>query len=118
MIRFRQKTFSPALIPLAARLLTPTNALLVGTTGASMWQSKNQAEEAEKQAEETKAALDRQTKALNKIAKEAKANPEAAQQVVQQKQMSERIKLFAAIPPGAIKNIGGFAKDLWKTQKG
>ena len=30
-------------------------------------------------------ALDRQTKALNKIAKEAKNNPELAEQVVRQK---------------------------------
>lgn len=116
MIRFRQKNF---VAPLVAGLLTPTNALLAGTTGLSMWQSKNQAEEQEKQAEETQAALDRQTKALNKIAKQAKNNPEVAQQVVQQKQMSEtRIKLFAALPPpSTMKNLGGFAKDLWKTQK-
>ena len=111
MIRFRQKNFIAPLMP-----------ILMGAgivqSGVQMKQSAEQAEEAEKQAEETKAALDRQTKALNKIAKEAKANPEAAQQVVQQKQMSERIKLFAAIPAGAVKNLGGFAKDLWKTQKG
>jgi len=100
MIRFRQKNF---VAPLVAGLLTPTNALLAGTAGLSMWQSKNQAEEQVKQAEETKAALDRQTKALNKIAKEAKSNPEIAQHVVQQKQMSKKVKLFAAIPAGAIK---------------
>lgn len=110
MIRFRQKNFV-AWMPL----------LMGGSmvqTGVQMKQANDQAEEAEKQAEETKAALDRQTKALNKIAKEAKSNPELAQQVVQQKQMSERIKLFAAIPPGTTKNLGGFAKDMWKTQKG
>jgi hypothetical protein len=84
-----------------------------------MVQSSKQSEEAEQQAKDTQAALDRQTKALNRIAKQAKNNPEVAQQVAQQKQMSDtRIKLFAAIPPGTIKNIGGFAKDLWKTQKG
>lgn len=111
MIRFRQKNFVAPIMP-----------LLMGAgivqSGVQMKQSAEQAEEAEKKAEETKAALDRQTKALNKIAKEAKANPEAAQQVVQQKQMSERIKLFASIPAGAVKNVTGFAKDLWKTQKG
>ena len=112
MIRFRQKNFVAPIMP-----------LLMGAgivqSGVQMKQSAEQAEEAEKQAEETKAALDRQTKALNKIAKEAKSNPEVAQQVAQQKQMSDtRIKLFAAIPAGAMKNIGGFAKDLWKTQKG
>ena len=112
MIRFRQKNFVAPLMP-----------ILMGAgivqSGVQMKQSAEQAEEAEKQAEETKAALDRQTKALNKIAKEAKSNPEVAQQVAQQKQMSDtRIKLFAAIPAGAMKNIGGFAKDLWKTQKG
>ena len=112
MIRFRQKNFVAPIMP-----------LLMGAgivqTGVQMKQANEQAEEAEKQAEETKAALDRQTKALNKIAKEAKSNPEVAQQVAQQKQMSDtRIKLFAAIPAGAMKNIGGFAKDLWKTQKG
>lgn len=109
MIRFRQKNFVAPLMP-----------ILMGTgivqTGVQMKQSNEQAEEAERQAEETKAALDRQTKALNKIAKEAKNNPEAAQRIVQQKQMSERIKLFAAIPAGAVKNVAGFAKDLWKTQ--
>ena len=111
MIRFRQKNFV-AWMPL----------LMGGSmvqTGMQMKESKEQAEEADKQAEETKAALDRQTKALNKIAKEAKSNPEVAQQVAQQKQMSEtRIKLFAAISPGTVKNVTGFAKDLWKTQKG
>ena len=96
--------------------------LLYGTgivqTGVQMKQSSDQAEEAEKQAEETKAALDRQTKALNKIAKEAKDNPQVAQQVVQQKQMSEtRVKLFAApINAGTLNNIKGFAQDIWKTQ--
>ena len=111
MIRFRQKNFVAWLMP----------ALMGGSmvqTGIQMKEANKQAEDAEKQAEETKAALDRQTKALNKIAKEAKSNPELSQQIVQQKQMSERIKLFAAIPPGTMKNLGGFAKDLWKTQKG
>ena len=81
MIRFRQKNFVAPLMP-----------ILMGAgivqSGVQMKQSAEQAEEAEKQAEETKAALDRQTKALNKIAKEAKNNPEAAQRIVQQKQMS------------------------------
>ena len=110
MIRFRQKNFV-AWMPL----------LMGGSmiqSGVQMKDSAKQAEEAERQAEETKAALDRQTKALNKIAKEAKSNPEIAKQVVQQKQMSERIKLFATISPGTMKNLGGFAKDLWKTQQG
>ena len=115
MIRFRQKNF---VAPIVASLLTPTNALLAGTSILGMKQSSDQAKEAEKQAEETQAALDRQTKVLNKIAKEAKSNPELAQKVVQQKQMSERIKLFAAIPAGTVKNVTGFAKDLLKTQKG
>ena len=114
MIRFRQKTFTPALL---AGLLTPGNALIAGTSIAGMKQSADQAEEQEKQAEETKAALDRQTKALNKIAKEAKNNPEVAEQVVRQKQMSDtRIKLFAAINPGTLNNLKGFASDIWKTQ--
>ena len=110
MIRFRQKQFGWFM------------PLLYGTgivqTGVQMKQSSDQAEEAEKQAEETKAALDRQTKALNKIAKEAKDNPQVAQQVVQQKQMSEtRVKLFAApINAGTLNNIKGFAQDIWKTQ--
>lgn len=108
MIRFRQKNFVGWMIP-----------TMIGTTGLSMWQSKKQSDEAERQAEETQAALDRQTKALNRIAKEAKTNPELSQEVVQQKQMSDtRIKLFTAIPAGAMKNVTGFAKDLWKTQKG
>jgi hypothetical protein len=107
MIRFRQKNFVGWMIP-----------TMIGTTGLTMWQTHEQGKEQEKQSEETQAALDRQTKALNKIAKEAKSNPELAQQVVQQKQMSERIKLFAAIPSGTMKNLGGFAKDMWKTQKG
>lgn len=111
MIRFRQKNFVGWMIP-----------TMIGTTGLSFWQTHQQGKEQEKQAEETKAALDRQTKALNKIAKEAKNNPELAQQVVAQKQMSsegkERVRLFAAIPPGTIKNVTGFAKDIWKTQKG
>lgn len=99
MIRFRQKEFI-AWLPIL--------------TGASLIQGGKQAKEAEEQAEKTKAALDRQTKALNNIAKEAKNNPEIAQQVLQQKQMS-RIKLFAAVNP---KLLGGFAQDVWKTQKG
>ena len=108
MIRFRQKNFVGWMIP-----------AMIGTTGAQMWQSSKQSEEAEEQARETQAALDRQTRALNKLAKEAKNNPELSQQVVQQKQMSDtRIKLFAAVSPGLAKNLGGFAKDLWSTQKG
>lgn len=105
MIRFRQKNF------IAWMPLLMGGSLVQG--GIQMKESAKQAEEAEKQAEETQAALDRQTKALNKIAKEAKENPELAQRVIQQKQMS-RVKLFATIPP----NITGFAKDMWKTQKG
>ena len=113
MIRFRQKMFTPAaLLPMLA------NGAMIGGTVLNLKQGADQAKEAEEQAQKTQAALDRQTKALNKIAKEAKSNPEIAQQVVQQKQMSERIKLFAAIPAGAVKNVTGFAKDLWKTQKG
>ena len=114
MIRFRQKEF---IAPFVAGLLTPTNLLIGGTTALSLKQGADQAKEAEEQAEQTKAALDRQTKALNRIAKEAKNNPELAQQVVAQKNMS-RIKLFAAINPSTLKNISGFAKDVWKTQKG
>lgn len=115
MIRFRQKMFTPAaLLPMLA------NGAMIGGTVLSLKQGADQAKEAEEQAKKTQEALDRQTKALNKIAKEAKSNPEIAQQVVQQKQMSEtRIKLFASLPPpNTIKNLGGFAKDLWKTQKG
>ena len=113
MIRFRQKMFTPAaLLPMLF------NGAMIGGTALSLKQGADQAKEAEEQAQKTQEALDRQTKALNKIAKEAKSNPEVAQQVAQQKQMSERIKLFAAIPAGTMKNIGGFAKDLWKTQKG
>ena len=107
MIRFRQKNFVGWMIP-----------TMIGTTGLTMWQTHSQGKEQEKQSEETQKALDRQTKALNKIAKEAKNNPEIAQSVVQQKQMSDtRIKLFAAPSPGLVKNVTGFAKDLWKTQK-
>jgi len=45
MIRFRQKTFTPALL---AGLLTPGNALIAGTSVLGMKQSADQAEEAEK----------------------------------------------------------------------
>ena len=113
MIRFRQKNF------IAWMPLLMGGSLIQG--GLQMKESSDQAKEQEKQAEETKAALDRQTKALNKIAKEAKSNPELAQQILQQKQMSDgenRIKLFASVSPGTVKNITGFAKDLWQTQKG
>ena len=121
MIRFRQKNF---IAPLAAlgmgsSAMGALNLGMAGTSLIGMKQSADQAKDAERQAEEQKEAIERQTKALNKIAREAKKNPELAQKVVQQKQMSEtRIKLFAAIPPGTVKNLGGFAKDLWKTQKG
>ena len=71
MIRFRQKNF------IAWMPLLMGGSLVQG--GIQMKESAKQAEEAEKQAEETQAALDRQTKALNKIAKEAKENPELAQ---------------------------------------
>lgn len=119
MIRFRQKMFFAPLAALGMGSST-MGALNLGMAGTSLYgmkQSSDQAEEAEKQAKETQEALDRQTQALNKIAKEAKLNPELARRVVQQKQMSStRVKLFAA-SPGMIKNLTGFAKDMWGTQK-
>lgn len=111
MIKFRQKNFFlPALV----------NGALIGGTFLGLKQGADQARDAERQSQETQEALDRQTRALNKIAKEARNNPQIARQVVEQKQMSdtERIKLFAAPNPGLVKNVTGFAKDLWGTQKG
>lgn len=94
MIVYRQKLFwGPAL-----------NVGMTALTGAGLIQGHNQGKEAEKQAEETQAAIDRQTKALNKIAKEASKNPAVAQQVVAQKSFASPVL--------------GFAKDLWKTQRG
>lgn len=111
MIKYRQKKFA---IPAAVIAGANIAGTAVGLAG--MKQSADQAKEAEEQAEEQKAALDRQTKALNKIAKAAKNNPEVARQVMEQKQMS--ITRLFAIPAGMAKNVAGFAKDIWKTQKG
>ena len=110
MIRFKQKEFIAWMVPLTIAGL--------GQGAIQMKQANDQAQEAERQAQETQKALDRQTKALNKIASEAKKTPDIAQQVAQQKQMSDtRIKLFAA-PAGLANNVKGFAKDLFKINKG
>jgi len=100
MIVYRQKLFW------GAALKAGMNIGIAGLTAAGLIQGHNQGKEAEKQAEETKAAMDRQTKALNRIAREASKNPAVAQQVLAQKS-------FASASP-----ILGFAKDLWKTQRG
>lgn len=101
MIIFKQKKFAIPAIAMGALNAAGTVAAVAG-----MKQSADQAKEAEEQAEKQREAIEKQTKALNKIAKEAKSNPEVADKVQ---------KEFAVTP--LIKNVAGFAKDVWGTQK-
>lgn len=86
------------------------NAASAVGMGASLKQGSDQMKQAEAQAQEQAAQNEKITKALNKIAKSASNNPQAAQQaaeVMGQKQ-------FAAINPSFMRNAKGFAKDIGK----
>ena len=87
MIKFRQKVFFwPA-------------ALMVGTTGLSMAQASSQAKESEEQAEETQELMRAQNKKLDKIAKAAQSNPQAAADAAQV------LKQYSAVPMGVMRTL-------------
>lgn len=99
MIVLRQKNFW---VGLAA------NVAMGAMTAAGLKQGSDQMKQQEEMAEQQKRENARITKALNKVAENAKNNPAAAQQaaqVVGQKQ-------FAIVNPKTVKNISQFGKDL------
>lgn len=99
MIIHRQKNFFWGLA---------ANVAMGAMTAGQLKQGSDQMKQQEEMAEQQKIENARITKALNKVAENAKNNPAAAQQaaqVVGQKQ-------FAMINPKTVKNIGQFGKDL------
>lgn len=102
MIKFRQKEFFWGA------------ALNIGLTGASLLQGGSQMKQAQEQAEQAEEQNRKMTRALNKIAENAKNNPQAAQQaqeIMQQKQYA-RVNLSGLT--ATIKNAKGLAKDVGK----
>lgn len=111
MIKFRQKNFAwPALATLG-------NAAMIGGTAWSIKQGSDQAKQAERHQQE---AIEQQrvenaklTKALDKIAKEAAKNPQAA---VAASDLVRQNKTFA-IPASVTKAAGGFFKNIGQFAK-
>lgn len=111
----------PGLLAAAAGNGALAGALSIGgtaLTAGSMIQAHNQGKEAEAQAEAQEKAMQQQTKALNKIAENAKNNPMASMQAAQvmQKGYSESIlsrRMFTT-PPGMWQNLKGLGRDIWK----
>lgn len=103
MIKFKQKIyFLPALGAIA-------NGVMIGGTALSLKQGADQSREMKEQAEAQEEQNKEITAALNRIAKQAEKNPQAAAQaaeVMKQKQ-------YANIG-SVLKNVGGFVKDLGK----
>lgn len=103
MIKFKQKIyFLPALGAIA-------NGVMIGGTALSLKQGADQSREMKEQAEAQEEQNEEITAALNRIAKQAEKNPQAAAQaaeVMKQKQ-------YANIG-SVLKNVGGFVKDLGK----
>lgn len=105
MIKFRQKEFIAPVLALAGKgLMAAGNAAMIGSIVQGVQQSKDQAKYAEQQ-EEQNAQI---TKALNRVAKAAENNPQAAQQVADI--MSQR--QYSFISPGVIKGAKGLVKDV------
>lgn len=103
MIKFRQKEFvAPVLGLLTSSGLG--NALMAGSIIQGVGQAKKQAELEEEQAQRDA----KMTKALNKIAENAKNNPVAMNEAASI--MSQR--QYAFINPNVVRNAKGFVKDV------
>lgn len=117
MIKFRQKEFiAPALAALGGKamagLSVAGNAAMIG----GIFQGASQMKQAEEHAAQAEEQNRKMTKALNKIAENAKNNPQAAQQaadIVGQKQFT-RINLGKVFNKKNIQNAKGLAKDVGK----
>lgn len=111
MIKFRQKEFFWGMALNAAGAIG---------TGLSLKQGSNQMKQAEEQAAQAEEQNRKMTKALNKIAENAKNNPQAAQQaadVMGQKQFAQInfAKLTATLKNNkTLGNAKGLAKDVGK----
>lgn len=104
MIKFKQKEYVLPILGAAGKMLAgAVTPVLVGT---SLWGVK-QGADANKQQEEANEQAAREQRRHNKAMEEAaRENPGTIQ------------KDFAAIPGSIMKNATGFAKDLFRTQKG
>lgn len=117
MIKFRQKEFiAPALAALGGKamagLSVAGNAAMIG----GIFQGASQMKQAEEHAAQAEEQNRKMTKALNKIAENAKNNPQAAQQaadIVGQKQFA-RINLGKVFNKKNLQNAKGLAKDVGK----
>lgn len=111
MIKFRQKEFFWGMVLNAAGAIG---------TGLSLKQGSDQMKQAEEQAAQAEEQNRKMTKALNKIAENAKNNPQAAQQaadVMGQKQFAQInfAKLTATLKNNkTLGNAKGLAKDVGK----
>lgn len=111
MIKFRQKEFFWGMALNAAGAIG---------TGLSLKQGSDQMKQAEEQAAQAEEQNRKMTKALNKIAENAKNNPQAAQQaadVMGQKQFAQInfAKLTATLKNNkTLGNAKGLAKIVWK----
>ena len=110
MIKFRQKEFFWGMALNAAGAIG---------TGLSLKQGSDQMKQAEEQAAQAEEQNRKMTKALNKIAENAKNNPQAAQQaadVMGQKQFAQInfAKLTATLKNKTLGNAKGLAKDVGK----
>lgn len=117
MIKFRQKIFvAPALVALGGKAMTALNVAGAVGTVSSVKQGADQMKQAEEQAAQAEEQNKKMTKALNKIAENAKNNPQAAQQaadVVGQRQFA-RVNLGKVFNNKNLQNAKGLAGDLGK----
>lgn len=125
MIKFKQKDFFAPIAALASlgggsAAMGALNAAGAAGTVIGIKQGKDQMKQAEEQAAQAEEQSRKMTRALNKIAENAKNNPQAAQQaqeVMQQKQFA-RINfanLTATIKNSkTLGNAKGLAKDVGK----
>ena len=126
MIKFRQKEYvlPAALLTVGRTALTGLNAVGNAAAVGGIIQGNSQMKQAEEQAAAQEEQNRKMTKALNKIAENAKNNPQAAQQVadiVGQKQFA-RVNLGFLKNSKTVKNATGLGKDLgkviWKNRRG
>ena len=114
MIKFRQKEFiAPPVLALGGRALSVAgNAAMIG----GIFQGASQMKQAEEHAAQAEEQNRKMTKALNKIAENAKNNPQVAQQaadIMGQKQFA-RINLGEVFNKKNLQNAKGLAKDVGK----
>lgn len=116
MIKFRQKEFFAPLAAIGAKALSGLsiagNAAMIG----GVFQANSQMKQAEEHAAQAEEQNRRMTKALNRIAENAKNNPQAAQQaadIVGQRQFA-KVNLGSVFNDKNLQNAKGLAKDVGK----